>query len=168
MDTLEAIFTRRSIRQFSNKHVDDSIVNQLLKAAMSAPSAVGKRPWHFIVIRDKNLLEQIPKVHPNARASASANLAITPCADPELGYKDFWPFDLSAATQNILLAARTLGLGSVWCGIYPNEEREQAIKTLLNIPNNIVPFCVIPIGYSEMEQKEKDCVMLDRIHHDTW
>ncbi|MGD9152852.1 MAG: nitroreductase family protein [Gammaproteobacteria bacterium] len=168
MDTLEAIFTRRSVRQFIDKHVDDNIVNQLLKAAMSAPSAVGKKPWHFIVIKDKNLLAQIPTVHPYAQASASANLVIIPCADPELGHKNFWPLDLAAASQNILLAARALGLGGVWCGIYPNEERAKAIRSLLKIPKNIIPFCVIPLGYSDIVQKEKESVMPDRIHYNNW
>jgi len=168
MDALETIFTRRSIRQFTDQPISDDAINQILKAAMSAPSAIGKQPWHFIVIKDKDLLSKIPVAHPHAQASASANLVIIPCADPKLGHKNFWPLDLAAASQNILLAVRALGLGAVWCGVYPDEERMAAIRTLLKIPQDIMPLCVIPIGHTEVEQLAKNCFMPDRIHHETW
>jgi nitroreductase len=168
MDALEAIFTRRSVRKFTDQPVSDDAINQILKAAMSAPSATGKKPWHFIVIKDKEILSKIPKVHPHAQASTLANLVIIPCADPKLAHKNFWPLDLAAASQNILLAVRALDLGAVWCGVYPDEERMAAIRNLLKIPDDIMPLCVIPIGHTEVEQKAKDCFMLDRIHHETW
>jgi len=168
MDALETIFTRRRVREFTDQPVSDNTINQILKAAMSAPSATGKKPWHFIVIKNKEILFKIPKVHPHAQASASANLVIIPCADPKLAHKNFWPLDLAAASQNILLAVRALDLGAVWCGVYPDEERMNAIRTLLKIPQDIMPLCVIPIGHTKVEQASKDCFMPKRIHHDTW
>jgi nitroreductase len=168
MDALGTIFTRRSVREFTDQPVSDDAINQILKAAMSAPSATGKKPWHFIVIKDKEILSKIPDVHPHAQASALVNLVIIPCGDPKLAHKNFWPLDLAAASQNILLAVRALGLGAVWCGVYPDEERMTAIRNLLKIPQDIMPFCVIPIGHTEVKQASKDCFMPERIHYDTW
>ncbi|MDW7754170.1 MAG: nitroreductase family protein, partial [Brevefilum sp.] len=118
MRTLEAIFTRRSVRDFKHDPVSDNDLNDLLRAAMQAPSAKNEQPWHFIVIDDPEILHAIPEFHPYSKMLMDAPLAILVCSDRKLETKRAsWLQDCSAATQNILLAAHALGLGAVWLGI---------------------------------------------------
>lgn len=150
MKAIDAILSRQSIRKYLDAEVSDAKVEMLMRAAMAAPSAGNAQVWKFIVVRDPELLTAIPDIHPHARMAPAAKLAIVVCADPTLErYPGFWPQDVSAATQNILLAAHADGLGAVWCGIYPNEERMQAFRELLNIPEQIMPFSIIPMGYPD-------------------
>ena len=171
MDALETILTRRSTRRFSNEPISDEMIHTLLDAAMSAPSACNQQPWHFIVVKDRSLLDKIASVHPCAKMCAQAPLSIVPCADPDLQTKigkDFWIQDLSAATQNILLAARSLELGAVWCGVYPRKDNEKHIREIFQIPINIIPFAVIAIGYTDVQQIPVDRYKTDRAHTDIW
>lgn len=169
MDALEAIETRRSIRQFENKPVEKEKINQLLKAAMSAPSARNEQAWHFIVIDQRELLDELPKLHPYAKMCLQAPLAIIPCADITIpADEDFWVQDLSAATQNILLAARALGLGAVWLGTYPRQDRVESIQKHFGLPKNIIPLNIIPIGYTKTEQKPVDRFLENRVHYNEW
>lgn len=169
MDAIEAIMTRRSVRRFTSQEIEEEKIETILKAAMSAPSAGGCQPWHFIVIKKREILNKIPNIHPYASMCKEANLAIVPCVDPALEkYKGFWVEDLSAATQNILLSIRALGLGAVWVGVYPSEEKVKRIRELLEIPEAIIPFCIIPLGYSDTEQKTIDRFQKDRVHWDNW
>lgn len=168
MEAIDAILTRRSVRQFNDQEVDDDIINTILEAGMNAPSAMNTQPWHFIVVRDKNLLNQIADKIKNAHPCSEATVAIIACGDLDIEYKNNWPHDVSAATQNILLATRALGLGAVWCGIHPNEEKIAHIKELFALPDNIIPLCVIPIGYGDKEQKKLHRFQPDRVHFDHW
>ncbi len=132
MDVLEAIFTRRSIRRFENRPVSPEIVEQLLKAAMYAPSARNTQSWHFVVITDRQLLDAVPTFHPYAAMIREAPLAILVCGDEQLEPRTaYWVENCSAATQNILLAAHGLGLGAVWLGIYPNSDRVEGMRRLV-------------------------------------
>ncbi|MBN2478686.1 MAG: nitroreductase family protein [Parachlamydiales bacterium] len=165
METLEAIFTRRSIRKFQDKKFDEKMLLEILKAGMYAPSAYNQQPWQFIVIDDRKLLDEIPKFHPYSNMLKTAPLAILVCADLKLEVaKDMWIFDCAAATQNILLAAHALGLGSVWLGCYLRDERVKGFKKLLNLPDHIIPISLIPIGYPSEEEKKVDRFKKDRIH----
>src|SRR5512133_1574098 len=117
MEALEAILTRRSIRQYTNEKVTDEQISTLLRCAMLAPSAVNKQPWHFIVFRDKSVINEIIEVHPNASMLTGASVAILVCWDENLQHDTgYGPVDCSAATENILLAAHSIGLGAVWVG----------------------------------------------------
>lgn len=170
MDALKAILTRRSCRRFTAQPVSESVVENILRAAMSAPSAVNEQPWHFIVVNERAMLDKIPSIHPHAMMCNQAAVAIVPCIDLETEkYKDYWVQDMSAATENILLAARALGLGAVWLGVYPNKDRMSGIRKIFDIPELVVPFCVVPIGYSDVPQiEDKDRIKKERIYYNKW
>lgn len=156
------ITTRSSVRSYIDKPVEDGKIDTLLHAGMAAPSAVNRQPWEFVVVNDRKLLQQIAQLTPNAAMASEAPLAIVACGDmskykpDENRLREFWVQDLSAATENILLQAHALGLGAVWTGTYPSEERCAAISQLLKLPEHIVPLCTIVIGYPKGEQHPKD------------
>ena len=166
---MDALFSRRSIRKYTNEPVSDDEIKKLLEAGMSAPSAGNEQPWHFIVIRDKNVMEAIMKVHPYSQMLKEASAAIIVCGDIDAQkYKGFWIEDCSAATENILIEAVELGLGAVWCGIYPHEDRTEGIKKVLNLPTNIIPLSLIPIGYPAETKDPANRFDQSRIHNDRW
>lgn len=147
----EAIEKRRSIRKFqSGKPVTKEQFDALLESAMLAPSACNSRPWEFIAITKREILDEIARIHPNAKMCETAPAAIVIVAIPQTGKPEgYFPQDCGAATQNILLEAVSLGLGTCWCGIYPKEERVAGFSKLLNIKEPKIPFCVIAIGTPE-------------------
>lgn len=147
-ETVQTIIDRRSIRKYQERPVLGETVNLLLQAAMSAPSANNQQPWHFIVVTEPKLLEQLSKCNGGYTMLNKAPLAIVVCGEPKLAsLPHFWPLDCAAATQNILLAAHAEGLGSVWLGAYPAEEHVAYIRQTLRIPSGIIPFSVIALGY---------------------
>lgn len=169
---MENMMTRTSVRSYLDKPVEDEKIEQMLRAAMAAPSAGNKQPWRFIVIKDKKTLAAISEHFPTMRMAEKAPLAIVVCGDlkatfPDEGV-DYWVEDTSAATENLLLAAHSLGLGAVWCGIYPLSERVALLKEMLNIPDDIVPLNVVPVGYPSGEQAPKDKWDPEKIHYETW
>lgn len=166
---MDAILARRSIRKYIDRPVSDQIVRELLEAAMSAPSAKDERPWHFIVIRDREILDEIPHHHPYAQMLKQAQLAIMVCADMKLDKCDgFWVQDCSAATENILIAAQAKGLGACWVGIYPVKERVEILRKLLGMPDHVVPLSLVPIGYPAEYKPPANRYDATRIHYDRW
>jgi nitroreductase len=169
MDALEAIFTRRSVRNYTGQELNDEQIHTLLDAAMCAPSAGNAQPWHFVVIRDKSILEEIPKFHQHAKMAKNASAAIVVCGDPSLEkYQGRWALDCSAATQNILIAANAIGLGAVWVGLYPVDERMAGMAKLLNIPEPAIPFSLIPVGYPVSKAEKADRFKSERLHVNVW
>lgn len=169
METLKAIFTRRSIRKYSGEPIADEYLEIMLRAAMQAPSARNTQPWHFIVIKDRKLLDKLAMAHPYGKMLREASTAIVVCGDKTLEKMDSYLLqNCSAATQNILLAAHDLGLGAVWLGVHPREKRMKAIGDLLNIPEHILPVSLISIGYPDEESQKADRFLLDRIHMEKW
>lgn len=169
MDALKIILTRRSVRRFLDKPVPEELLRTLLEAAMQAPSAGNAQPWHFVVITARDLLDAIPQYHPHAQMLRSARAAILVCADPTAEkYKDRWPEDCSAATQNILLAAHALGLGAVWVGVHPTPERVERTRALLNIPEHIIPLALVPVGYPAEHPAPVRRYNEARVHQDGW
>ncbi len=165
MSIIDAIKTRRSIRQFTDQKVDETVLQHILAAAMHAPSAIDEQPWQFIVLDDRALMDAIPQFHPHAAMIAQAPVGVLICGDKRLfKLKDYWVQDCSAATQNMLLAAHALGLGAVWTGIYPSEERVQAFVNLLGLPDFLIPFALVPIGYPNETPPAKDPFKETRIH----
>ena len=171
MDALEAILSRRSIRRYTDQPVSAEQIDTLLQAAMAAPSANNEQPWHFIIIQDRQILEEITRVHPYAQMLKDAPLGVCVCADRELEKGEpvgYWVQDCSAATENILLAAHALGLGACWLGIHPRPEREKSLSKLLNLPDRVAPFCVIAIGQPAEVKTPAKRYTSERVHHDQW
>lgn len=167
---MKEILERRSVRRYADKKVSWELIEQLLRAGMAAPSAGNQQPWQFIVVTDKNVLLEIPKVHPYAEMlkDAGAN-AIVVCGDLTLErHKGYWIQDCSAATQNILITAQSLGLGAVWLGVYPVEERVGNLKRLLGIPGDVIPLCVISFGFPAEKKEPADRYDEARIHMNGW
>jgi len=156
---IENIMTRTSIRQYKEQPVEQEKIDIMLKAAMAAPTAVNLQPWHFIVINDKKIIDQLAGPQPT-----NAPLLIAVCGDTDKTtmpdgkgkLPDFWVQDVSAATENLLLAAHALGLGAVWTGVYPVMERTAEVANVLNCPQNIIPLAVVRIGYPDESPEPKD------------
>ncbi|NMC83577.1 MAG: nitroreductase family protein [Armatimonadetes bacterium] len=169
MDTLTTIMTRRSVRQYTGEPVDPALIEQLLRAAMAAPSAGNQQPWHFVVVTERAKLDAVPEFHRHAWMSANAPLAILICADiSHARYPDLWPQDCSAATQNLLLAAHALGLGAVWTGVYPKEDIMKGLRDLCLLPDDVIPFSLIVIGHPVEPAPTEDRYDAARVHDNTW
>jgi nitroreductase len=169
METLEAIKTRRSIRKYTGKTVPNEIVTKLLEAAMYSPSARDTEPWHFIVVTQKELLHKIPKIHPYANMMYEAPLAILVCGDMSIEHiPEYIAIDCAAATQNLLLAARDLGLGTVWVGVYPRMERIEPLINLFELPESILPISLVAVGYPNEEVEQPERFKKNRIHYNNW
>ena len=169
MDAMTALYSRRSIRLFTDKHVPEHMIQDILRAAMCAPSAGNERPWHFIVVTDRALLDEIPKVHPYAAMVKHAHTAILVCGDQKLEkYKGCWVLDCAAATQNLLIAAHAKGLGAVWCGVYPMEDRIANFKKLFDLPEHLVPFSLVPLGFPNETREPMERFDASRIHENRW
>ena len=169
MDAMDAILSRRSIRKYTAQPVSDEVIKELLEAAMNAPSAGNEQPWHFVVIKDRQILNEIPKIHPYSQMLRNAPLAILICGDEQLQkYEGYWSQDCSAATENMLIAAHAKGLGAVWLGVYPIEDRVIGIRKLLGIPKHVIPFSLISIGYPAEQKPRADRYDDSRVHHNRW
>lgn len=168
-DAYMSILSRVSVRRYADKPVTPEQISAVLHAGMSAPSGVNKQPWEFVVVDDQELLKQLADALPYAKMTAQAPVAIVVCGNKDRflpGVDDvLWEQDLSAASENILLAAHAIGLGGVWTCIYPHEERMAPVKSILNLPdNNMVPFNLIPIGYPLTDHAPMNKWHPDRVH----
>ncbi|HCI56347.1 MAG TPA: nitroreductase family protein [Bacteroidales bacterium] len=170
MELYEGLLTRRSIRKYTGEKIDEKDIELIIKAGMYAPSANNRRPWHFIVIADRNVLDKIMKFHPNASMLKEASHAIVVCGDLEKQHAaGYYLLDCSAATQNILLAAHSLGFGAVWVGIEPRQERVKALTEILNLPVNIRPVALVSIGVpAEKPETMPHRFEPDKIHLNNW
>lgn len=153
----EFLLSRRSVRKFSPVKIEDEKIKIIIKAGMYAPSAHNRQPWHFIVIRSRKLMNEIPKIHKYAEMTKNADALILVCADIEKqDDSGYFSQDCSAATENILLSAHIEGIGACWLGVYPLKERMENIKRLLNLKKNLVPFSMIALGYPDNSIKNED------------
>lgn len=169
MDTFTCIFTRRSVRSFEKFPVDEELIRRIIEAGMMAPSAGNQQPWQFVVITDPGILAKIPEVHPYGGMAVDAPVSILVCGDLSLErHKGFWVQDCSAAIQNMLLAAHALGLGSVWTGIHPREDRVAGFRRLLNLPDHVVPLALLPIGHPGQKTGRVERFQADRVHQNKW
>ena len=162
--TLNTILNRKSIRQYTNQEISTEEINNLLKAGMAAPSSRDRRPWHLIVISDKSLLEKLGAQLKNAQILKDANKAIVVCGDDELS-DNCWFLDCAAVTQNILLAAESMGIGAVWTAVYPYEDRTGIVNKQLQLPTHIHALSIIPLGYPDGQHTPKDKFDATRVHH---
>jgi nitroreductase len=169
MELLEAIHTRRSIRQYRPEPVSEETLRTILAAAMMAPSAGNVQPWQFIVVTDPAKLALVKDVHPYVAMAPQAPLGILVCGDLRLEkYPGFWVQDCSAAMQNLLLAAHDQGLGAVWTGIHPLEERVVRFREIFELPEPVVPLGFAVIGWPRKPGRRKDRYRPARIHRNRW
>lgn len=165
------IMTRTSIRQFTSQPIQKDTLDVLVKAGMAAPSAMDKRPWAFVVVTEKAVLDSLNAIHPYANLK-TATAAIIVCGNKEKFIEgpgaEYWVQDCSAATENILLAAHAYGLGAVWCGVYPIEERIAPVKQVLGMPENIIPLNIITLGYPDQRPEPKDKWDAGNVHYQRW
>lgn len=160
---------RRSIRRFTDQKIDKEVIKTILTAAMYAPSAVNMQPWHFVVIDHSPLMEKIMEIHPYARMLQTASHAVMVCGDEELQHDDgYWVVDCGAATQNLLLAAHALGIGSCWVGLQPREERKAAFSRLLDLPAHVKPFALVALGYPDEVKARPDRFHPDKVKYNGW
>lgn len=168
-DAMETIMTRTSIRSFTDRAVSADTVEMLLRAGMAAPTAVNKQPWHFVVIDDPAIMDSLGGNGRQSQMWKEATLCIVVCGDLnkalEGAGQPYWIQDCSAATQNILLAAHALGLGAVWTGCYPIEERVANVSRVLNLPENLIPLCAIVMGYPNEQPAPKDKWKPENVSH---
>jgi nitroreductase len=169
MNAFDTILTRRSVRTYINKKIPNTIIQDLLEAAISAPSAGNQQPWQFIIINKRETLDKTSACLPNGKLLQDADKAILVCGDLNIEkHKGYWPIDCSAATQNILLAAHAKGIGACWLGVYPREERVTNLQQLFKTPDYIIPFSVISLGYSNQVCEKVDRYDPSRIHRNIW
>lgn len=169
MEFLDIVHTRRSIRKFTDEPVSEKDVDTLLRAAMVSPTATNSQSWRFIVIDDKAILRDIPNIHPYTTPAAHAPLAILVCGDVEVGHApEFWPQDGAAAIQTILLTARSLELGAVWCGIHPNVDREDAFMKMFGLPGTVRPLGLVILGHPLQPFTYEDRYDTAKVHHNHW
>jgi nitroreductase len=169
MNGLDTIMTRRSVRSFTDELVSDEQIETLLRAGMAAPSAGNQQPWRFVVVHDRDLLDELSTTSPYASALTDAPVAVVVCADQRIEkHVGFWVQDCSAATQNILLAAHELGLGACWLGYYPVRERTAGLRRVLGLPEEVVPLCVIAVGHPGEAPKRVDRFEASHVRRDRW
>lgn len=173
MDTIQAIMTRVSTRQYSDQDISDQDLQTILEAGMSGPSCVNARDWSFIVVRDSETLNKMADANGRpAEPLRSAKLGILICGDLERafhGAPDYWVVDGSIAAQNMILAATALGIGSVWLGTWPQMNRVEKQAALFGLPETQVPHSIIAFGYpAEPSTQEKLIFEPDRVHYEKW
>ncbi len=168
---IENIMSRASVRRFTDKEISKETMDTVLRAAMAAPSAVNKQPWEFIVVTDRAVLDRLMEAHPYSNLK-TAKAAVIVCGNMKRALegveREYWVQDCSAASENLLLAAHAVGLGAVWCGVYPMQERIDAIKGVLDIPEYITPLNVIAMGYPAVEPSPKDKWEASKVHYQKW
>lgn len=169
---IQTIMTRVSVRDFTGEKISQEQIDTLLRAAMAAPSAINKQPWAFIVVTDEAQLAELGEMLPFSRCSNHPACAIIPCGDlskaieGEMGA--FWINDVSAATENLLLAAHAMGLGAVWTGLHPDMARVALVQQKLGLPEHIIPLCVVPVGIPAESPAIKDKYVPENIHYNGW
>ena len=170
-DKLTPIWGRRSIRVFVEAPLPDDVIDDLLRAAMAAPSAGAKDPWRFVVVRQRETLNRLAELLPYGRMLATAGAGIVVCGDPAEAHDSqpgYLVQDCSAAIENVLIAAHLLGLGACWLGIYPREPRMAALRALLGIPTGVIPIGGIAIGRPGEQKEPRTRFDPRHVHHEHW
>lgn len=170
---MQNILSRKSVRAYTDQPVSRAQIDTLLRAAMAAPTGRDMRPWKFIVIDDKEMLKTLAEQLPYAKMLPEAQAAVLVCGDLSVtddkgNPSGNWMFDCSAATENLLLAAESMGLGAVWTAVYPYDERLRPVTEVMQLPDYIVPLNVIPIGYPKGNPQPKNKYDADNIHYNGW
>lgn len=169
---LKIIHQRKSVRKYVDKPVSKEQLEKLVRAGMAAPTARNRQPWAFIVITERKTLDKLGKNLPYAKMILQTPAAIVAAGDMKLAIegkgKNFWVQDVSAAVQNILLAAEAMGLGAVWTGVYPREAQQKILNETLSLPEHIIPLALIPVGVPEGVEEPKNKWDPKKVHWEKW
>lgn len=171
---IDCIMTRTSVRNYDGREVPDSIINKILRAGMAAPTAANQQPWQFVVVTEQSLKDSISAAFEYSKMVEHCSFAVVVCGDMDNLFKGdshdggFWVQDCSAASENMLLAAHALGVGGVWCGIYPLDDREQRLRQILNLPASLTPLNVMAFGYPANKTTPKDKWNPAKIHYNAF
>jgi nitroreductase len=166
-DLIQTIFARRSIRKYTSDPVSEEDIQTLLETAMAAPSASNRKPWQFVVVTERESIDALADAHPHGKMLFDAPLCISVCGDlTEM--ERYWVQDCSAATENLLLAAVALGLGAVWLGVYPRDDRVTAVRQILALPDHITPLNLISIGHPGEQKRPRTQYDETRVHREHW
>lgn len=172
MDTIDNILNRKSTRKYKDKKIDKESIELIMKSAMAGPSCVNSKDYAFIIIDDKKILNEISTlIGRTASMLSSASIGIVVLMDKKRAFapaKDYSIIDASIASQNIMLAANSIGIGSVMLGIYPQEDRVLKLREYFKTEDEIVPFAIISLGYSDDDRIKEDHFEEDRIHYNKW
>ena len=166
-ELIQTIFSRRSIRKYTHEPVSEAEVKTLLEAAMAAPSASNRKPRHFVVVNERETLDRLGEAHPYGKMLFEAPLCIAVWGDTRRA-EHYWVQDCSAATENLLLAVAALGLGAVWLGVYPRENRISAIRNVLDLPEAAVPLSLVSIGHPAEDKEPRTQYDQTRVHRNRW
>ena len=170
-DALSVIHSRKSVRSFTGQSVSKDVLNKIVRAGMAAPTAVNMQPWAFVVVTDRKTLDALSAGLPYAKMLDKAGAAIIVCAIPGKAYEkslELAVIDSTCASENILLAAEAFGLGAVWTAAYPYKDRMDVARKALNIPQEIIPLNVIPVGHHTGTDRSKDKYNPENIHWEKW
>lgn len=171
MADISCVLNRRSVRKYTGEPVSKEQEELLLSAGFSAPSARNSRPWEFIVVRDRALLDALSEVRTYWKMLKTADLAIIVCGnlnDYKGSSSEFFVQDCAAATQNILVAAEGIGLGAVWLGCYPTKEGPEGVARILSIPEGVVPLSVVSVGHPAEHAEPHPEIVRGRVHYDQY
>ena len=178
---LDVIMNRKSVRSYTDQNVTEAQVETILKAAMAAPTGMNLQPWRFVVVRDQAVKDVL--AGPRGGMIAQAPVVIVVCgetvmmrrpfgagedAEPQAVENGNWTADCAAATENLLLAVEAMGLGACWTACYPYEDRMAPTREVLGLPDNVSPYCIVPMGYPAGDDKPKDKWKPENIHYDKW
>lgn len=171
---IDCIMTRASVRSYSDKKADEKTIETILKAGMAAPTAANQQAWKFVVVTDDSLKQRIAESFEYTKMVKDCAFAVVVCGDMsklfdgDIRQGGFWTLDCAAASENMLLAAHALGLGGVWCGIYPLADREKTLSDILSIPSSLVPLNVLSFGYPAAPASPKDKWDPQNIHYNSF
>lgn len=165
--SIDVIFARRSIRKYIDRPVSQEDLRRLLEAAMAAPSSRDRKPWEFVAVTGRETLDRLAEAHPHGKMLAGAGAAVAVCGRPDIS-PDYWVQDCSAATENLLVAAAALGLGAVWLGVHPREDRTAAVRQVLGIPEEIPVLSLVSIGHPAEEKEPRTQYDETRVHREKW
>lgn len=166
-ETLKTIFARTSVRSYTSTPISKDTLELLVKAGMASPTAMNRQPWQFVIVTDKDSMASLSEKLPYAKMLKSATAAIVVAGNPEVSENN-WMIDCSAVTENILLAAQSVGIGAVWTAVYPYPERIDAVREAFGIPHPWIPLSLVPMGYPDKENMPKDKWKPENIHYNRW
>lgn len=162
---MNEIFHRTSIRKYTGQPVEAEKIELLLRAAMAAPSATNQQPWEFYVVTNREVLDAMADSSPYAKMLHTAPVGIVVCCRANCQLPEFAQIDCSAAAENLLLEADSLGLGAVWLGVAPRKERMEEARKILGLPEHLYAFCFIACGYPAEEKAQQDRYEESRVHY---